>query len=80
MSSDEGVTKLVEKKSKVVEVISLVTSEEEKAEGSTTDYDSDEEHWRQRKNNCSYILWECNKEVGVVNECFVFFWVFFSTE
>ena len=47
VTSDEGAVELVERKPKEVEVILLVTSEEEgNTTGSTTDYDSDEEYWR----------------------------------
>ena len=62
VTSDEGAVELVERRPKEIEVISLVTSEEgETSEGSTTDYDSDEEYWRQRKKRCPFILWSVMK-------------------
>ena len=71
VTSDEGPTELVERKK--TEVISLVTSEEEDKSTSTTDYDSDEEYWRQRKKNCTFILWECSDVVSMIDKCYVFF-------
>ena len=57
VTSNEDVIELVEKKPKAVEVILLVASEEGNGEGSTTDYDSDKEFWRERKKKCPFILW-----------------------
>ena len=78
VTSDEELVELVEVEAKTAEVISLVTSGEDENEKreedvDVTDYDSDEEYWRQRKKKCPFILWECSEVVSVVYKCYVFF-------
>ena len=66
VTSDEELVELVEVRDRTPEVISLVTSEEE----TSTEYNSDEEYWRQRKKACPFVLWECSEQVGVVDKSF----------